>query len=121
MALLKSSLVFSQIDSCTVPCKTLKNALLVKIEKDDLKNKLSLTQDSIKVFNSVIYKQDSIIKNNNISLNLYDKNKHKYDSLITNKDTEIGIYKNYYETERKFKYIGYGAGILGVILSIIFL
>jgi len=78
MILLKSSLVFSQrIDSCTVPCKTLKNALLVKIERDDLKNKLSLTQDSIKIFNSVIYKQDSIIKNNNTSLDLYSKNKNK--------------------------------------------
>lgn len=113
--------MFSQTDSCTVPCKTLKNALLIKIDRDDLKSKLSLTQDSIKVFNSIIVKQDSIIKNDSISLKLYSDNKHKYDSLITNKDTEINIIKNDYEIERRFKYIGYGTGILGVILSIIFL
>jgi hypothetical protein len=111
--------MYSQTDSCTIPCKALKNALLVKVERDDLKNKLSLTQDSIKIFNSIVYKQDSIIKNNNTSFDLYNKNKNKYDSLIINKNDEINIYKNYYETERKFKYIGYGAGILGIILSII--
>ena len=44
-----------------VPIKSLRNALLVKAERDNLKNQLVVTRDSIKYMDNIILRQDSII------------------------------------------------------------
>ena len=44
-----------------VPVKSLRKALLVKAERDDLKNQLIVARDSITVMDSIIIQQDAII------------------------------------------------------------
>ena len=48
--------------TCCVPCIALKKALIVKTEKDYLKNQLGVARDSIVVLDKIVYNQDSIIK-----------------------------------------------------------
>jgi hypothetical protein len=45
-----------------VPIKSLRNALLVKSERDNFKNQLGVARDSIKYMDTIILRQDSIIK-----------------------------------------------------------
>ena len=45
-----------------VPISSLRNALLVKAERDNLKNQLIISRDTIKIFSKTIFTQDSIIK-----------------------------------------------------------
>jgi hypothetical protein len=45
-----------------VPIKSLRNALFVKSERDNLKNQLGVARDSIKYMDTIILRQDSIIK-----------------------------------------------------------
>ena len=44
-----------------VPIKSLKNALLVKVERDNLKKELVITRDSIKAMDTIIFRKDIII------------------------------------------------------------
>jgi prophage DNA circulation protein len=44
-----------------VPIQSLKNALLVKADRDNLQNQLGIARDSIKYMDTIILRQDSII------------------------------------------------------------
>ena len=44
-----------------VPIKSLKNALLVKVERDNLKKELVIARDSIKAMDTIIFRKDIII------------------------------------------------------------
>jgi len=44
-----------------VPVKSLRNALAIKADRDNLKNQLGVARDSITVMDSIITKQDGII------------------------------------------------------------
>ena len=119
--LLKSSLSHSQIDSSkgTVPCFTLKNALIVKAERDYLKNNiLPLTQDSIQTLIYINKSQDTIIKNDSNVIHRFHLNERDYEEIISNQNIQVNIYKDLYKKEKKYKYIGYGVGILAILTSL---
>lgn len=119
--MLKSSPIHSQTDSskCIVPCYILKNALIVKAERDYLKNTiLPLTQDSIQTLIYINKSQDTVIKNDSSIIRAFYQNKIYYNTIISNQSNQVDIYKNLYRKEKKYKYIGYGVGILSILTTL---
>ena len=73
-------------DSVIVPVKALRNALLVKADRDNLKLELGLTRDSIKHMDTIILRQDSIIKVCDSTRVVLDKKVEDYKGVVTAKD-----------------------------------
>jgi|LakMenEpi03Aug12_release.lakeMendotaPanAssembly.Ray.scaffolds.fasta_scaffold616559_3 hypothetical protein len=73
-------------DSVIVPIKALKNALLVKADRDNLKLELGLTRDSIKHMDTIILRQDSIIKVCDSTRVILDKKIEDYKGVVKAKD-----------------------------------
>ena len=73
-------------DSVIVPVKALRNALLVKADRDNLKLELGLTRDSIKHMDTIILRQDSIIKVCDSTRIILDKKVEDYKGVVTAKD-----------------------------------
>ena len=91
LPLLASSQTLSIDSTCCVPCKTLKKALIVKSERDFLKNQIGVARDSISILTSVVVNQDSVIKTQDSSISLYKKNEENYNSIIKKKDGIIEL------------------------------
>jgi hypothetical protein len=86
--------VSSQIhstDSVIVPIQSLKNALLVKNERDYLKTELNISRDSINSLNNIVIIQDSIITVCDSINDILFINIEKYKQVINIKDTIIDI------------------------------
>lgn len=89
-----SSLSSQQLSTTTdstavVPIKALRKALLVKAERDNLKNELGVARDSIQIQDSIIVKQDLTIINFKEQVNTFRENERNYEEIITNKDSII--------------------------------
>jgi hypothetical protein len=114
-----SSQVLLNDSTCCVPCITLKKALVVKTEKDYLKNQLGVVRDSVVILDKIIFNQDSIIKIKDAQIALYIKNESDYKQLIENKDKEVTLYKKEYKTALKQRNLGYISGFLGIISGLL--
>jgi hypothetical protein len=73
-------------DSVIVPVKALRNALLVKADRDNLKLELSLTRDSIKHMDTIILRQDSIINVCDSTRVILNKKVEDYKGVVKAKD-----------------------------------
>jgi len=105
--------------TCCVPCKSLKKALLVKTERDYLKNQIGVTRDSVVVLDSIVKTQDTMLSARKQQIFLYKKNEEDYKKIIENKDKEVTLYKNEYKTALKRRNLGYISGILGIISGLL--
>ena len=117
MPLLVSSQTLSTEDLVTVPTKTLKNALIVKTERDYLKNQITVVRDSVNILVTITNNQDSIIKNQDTSISLYKKidiDRQKQleykDNIITNTQNQI--------KKLKLKFIVSSIALVGILLVI---
>ena len=117
MPLLVSSQMLSTEDLVTVPSKTLKNALIVKNERDFLKNQITVVRDSVNILVTITNNQDSIIKTQDISISLYkkiDTDRQKQleykDNIITNTQNQI--------KKLKLKFIVSSITLIGILLVI---
>ena len=99
LPLLASSQKPSSDSTCCVPCKALKNALLVKAERDYLKDQINILRDSTRLQTTIINKQDSVMYTDSIKLTEYISREGTYNQLIGNKDREITIYKKKYSNQ----------------------
>ena len=124
MPLLVSSQTLSTEDLVTVPAKTLKNALIVKNERDYLKNQITVVRDSVNILVTITNNQDSIIKNQDTSISLYKKidiDRQKQleykDNIITDKDNIITDYQNQIK-KFKLKFIVSSIAFVGILLVI---
>jgi hypothetical protein len=86
-----SSQTLSNDSLCCVPCKSLKKALLVKTERDYLKEQIGVARDSIVILSRIVSNQDSVIIKQDTTISLYKKNEEEYTQIVKNKDTEIEI------------------------------
>ena len=91
LPLLASSQTLSNDSLCCVPCKSLKKALLVKTERDYLKEQIGVARDSIVILSRIVSNQDSVIIKQDTTISLYKKNEEEYTQIVKNKDTEIEI------------------------------
>jgi hypothetical protein len=117
MPLLVSSQTLSTEDLVTVPAKTLKNALIVKNERDYLKNQITVVRDSVNILVTITNNQDSIIKTQDASISLYkkiDTDRQKQleykDNIITNTQNQI--------KKLKLKFIVSSIALVGILLVI---
>lgn len=98
-----SSLSSQQLSTTTdstavVPIKALRKALLVKAERDNLKNELGVARDSIQIQDSIVVKQDLTIINFKEQVTVFRENENRFEEIITNKDSII------IEKEKKVKH-----------------
>ena len=122
LPLLASSQTLSIDSTCCVPCKTLKKALIVKSERDFLKNQIGVARDSINILSSVVVNQDSVIKTQDSSISLYKKNEENYNSIIEKKDGIIEVKDEQIKQEKaKTKIAWIVTGLNTVALLLIFL
>jgi hypothetical protein len=91
LPLLANSQTPSNDSTCCVPCKSLKKALLVKTERDYLKEQIGVARDSIVILSRIVLNQDSVIIKQDTTISLYKKNEEEYTQIVKNKDTEIEI------------------------------
>jgi len=122
LPLLASSQTLSIDSTCCVPCKTLKKALIVKSERDFLKNQIGVARDSISILSSVVVNQDSVIKTQDSSISLYKKNEENYNSIIEKKDGIIEVKDEQIKQQKaKTKIAWIVTGLNTVALLLIFL
>jgi hypothetical protein len=105
--------------TCCVPCKSLKKALVVKTERDYLKNQIGVTRDSVVVLDSIVKTQDTILSARKQQILLYKKNEEDYKKIIENKDKEVMLYKKEYKTALQRRNLGYISGILGIVAGLL--
>jgi len=105
--------------TCCVPCIALKKALVVKTEKDYLKNQLGVVRDSVVILDKIVFNQDSIIKIKDAQIALYIKNEGDYKQIIENKDKEVTLYKKEHKIALQQRNLGYISGFLGIISGLL--
>jgi len=105
--------------TCCVPCIALKKALVVKTEKDYLKNQLGVVRDSVVILDKIVFNQDSIIKIKDAQIALYVKNEGDYKQIIENKDKEVTLYKKEHKIALQQRNLGYISGFLGIISGLL--
>jgi len=116
--------VYSQTASnndCIVPCSALKNALKLKVEYDYCYNQLKIVRDSISLLDSINCQQDTIILNKNKEIILLEDNIVQVNKIATEHEQRANFYKGEADKQKRLKNISIGGGILGVLLSILFL
>lgn len=69
-----------------VPIKSLKNALLVKTERDNLKKELVSSRDSINIMSTIILRQDSALFICDSTRTILDKKIEDYKGIVKAKD-----------------------------------
>ena len=123
LCLILSSFANSQtlsIDTqCCVPCATLKKALLVKTERDYLKNQIGITRDSVTLLNVIVSQQDTLIKNKNNQIDLYKKNELNYVQIIDNKNKQVELYDKALKTAKKGIKVAYGVAVVSIISGLL--
>jgi len=118
-----SSLSSQQLSTTTdstavVPIKALRKALLVKAERDNLKNELGVARDSIQIQDSIIVKQDEAIFNLVSQVDIFRANERNYEEIITNKDSIIIEKEKKVEQYKKKTTV---AHIITVLNAVVFL
>lgn len=109
----------SKPTQCVVPCEALRNALLVLEEKKLLDNQLSVVRDSVKILSSVISSQNELIENKTQQINLLNGNLQAQTQIIEENKKMVEEYKRLYKKEKNLKRIGFGTGILGIVLGVL--
>jgi hypothetical protein len=117
MPLLVSSQTLLTEDLVTVPTKTLKNALIVKNERDYLKNQITVVRDSVNILVIITNNQDSIIKNQDTSISLYKKIDIDRQKQLEYKDNIITDYQKQIK-KFKLKFIVSSIAFVGILLVI---
>jgi len=114
----KSSQTLSK-DSCIVPVSTLRNALVVLNQRNKCYEEIKIVRDSVSIMSQQLVLKDSIISNNNQTINLYIDSEKKYIETIKLKESIADEYKKAYIRQRNLKLGGYAVGALGVIFAIV--
>ena len=106
-------------DSCIVPVSTLRNALLVLQQRNNCYEEIKIVRDSVSIMSQQLVLKDSIISNNNETINLYIDSEKKYVETVKLKESIAEEYKRAYIKQRNLKWGGIAVGALGVIFAIV--
>lgn len=108
-------------ENCLVPCQALRNALIMKEEKQFLDAKLKMTQDSVRILYEIIGGQNFLIMNKDNEIDLLNENQLSQTKIITEKDKQISEYKKIIRKQKLYKFIGFGTGTLGLAAVVLIL
>ena len=119
MPLLASSQTLSSDTLCSVPCYTLKNALVVKAEKELLQDQMLVARDSISILSNIVLNQDSLILTQDSTIVLYKANEERYVEMLGNKDQIIGVKEKQIQKAKNKALTGWAVAILnGTLLAL---
>ena len=107
-----------QDSSCTVPCYTLRNALIIKANYDYLEDQIKITRDSINVLDSILENQNSIIILQDKAFLLQKQNEKTLIEIIENKDKEISIHKKEIKKQKIYKKLAYITSIVSIMFGV---
>lgn len=114
----KSSQTLSK-DSCIVAVSTLRSALVVLNQKNHCYEEIKIVRDSVSIMSQQLLIKDSIISNNNQTINLYIDSEKKYIETVNLKESIANEYKRAYIKQRNLKIGGFAVGALGIIFAVI--
>lgn len=89
--LASSQTLSNKEEYCSVPCRTLKNALIFKNECELVKGQLVVARDSISILNNIVSRQDSLLTNKENVIFLQRENEVRYIGIIENKNKIIEV------------------------------
>ena len=119
MPWLASSQTLSTDEYCTVPCRTLKNALIFKNECELVKGQLVVARDSVYLLSNVVAKQDSLISTQDSTISLYKENEGHYIGMLNIKDEVILIKDKQIRQEKIKALAGWTVAILNTTFLVI--
>lgn len=102
-----------------VPVSALRNAMIMKSEFEKTKIVLSDCRDSVSLLNRIVLSQDSLIIIKDQKTQILNDNIGKYKEIVEAKDEIITIKDNKIKHITKQRNIGYGVGILSILLSVL--
>jgi len=104
---------------CSVPCRTLQNALLMKNDYELVKGQLVVARDSISILNDIVLNQNELIITQDSTISLYKGNEQKYITMLGNKDKIVGLKDKQIKQERLKTLLGWGVAVLNGTLLVI--
>ena len=119
MPWLANSQTLSTEEYCTVPCRTLKNALVFKNECELVKGQLVVARDSVYILSNVVVKQDSLISTQYSIIILHRDNEVKYLEMLDNKDKIVGLKDKQIKQEKIKALAGWAVAILNTTFLVI--
>ena len=119
MPWLASSQTLSTEDYCTVPCRTLKNALIFKNDCELVKGQLVVARDSVYLLSNVVVKQDSLISTQDSIIVLHRDNEVKYLEMLENKDKIVGLKDKQIKQEKIKALAGWAVAVLNTTFLVI--
>ena len=119
MPWLANSQTLSTEEYCTVPCRTLKNALVFKNECELVKGQLVVARDSVYILSNVVVKQDSLILTQDSIIMLHRDNEVKYLEMLENKDKIVGLKDKQIKQEKIKALAGWAVAILNTTFLVI--
>ena len=119
MPWLASSQTLSTEEYCTVPCRTLKNALVFKNKCELIKSQLVVARDSISILNNITSRQDSLLTNRENVIFLQRENEVRYLEMIENKDKIIGVKDKQIKQEKLKALAGWAVAVLNTTFLVI--
>lgn len=102
-------------DTCCVPCQALRNALVVKSEKELLEKKLKNARDTISTYSQTLKAKDTLITARDSSIAVYVRNEGRHAEIINNKDSIITTYGQEIQNQKNQK-IG---AIIALVLTVL--
>jgi|TARA_R110000868_G_scaffold274588_1_gene534058 hypothetical protein len=97
----------------------LRNALLVLQQRNNCYEEIKIVRDSVSIMSQQLVLKDSIISNNNETINLYIDSEKKYVETVKLKESIAEEYKRAYIKQRNLKWGGIAIGTIGVIFAVI--
>lgn len=98
-------------DTCCVPCQALRNALVVKSEKQLLEKKLKNTRDTVAVYSEMLLAKDTLITARDSSIAVYVRNEGRHNEIINNKDSIITVYGQEIGKQKVIRNISIGVSL----------
>ncbi len=117
--LASSQTLSNKEEYCSVPCRTLKNALIFKNECELVKGQLVVARDSISILNNITSRQDSLLTNRENVIFLQRENEVRYLEMIENKDKIIGVKDKQIKQEKLKALAGWAVAILNTTFLVI--
>jgi len=117
--LASSQTLSNKEEYCSVPCRTLKNALIFKNECELVKGQLVIARDSISILNNITSRQDSLLTNRENVIFHQRENEVRYLEMIENKDKVIEVKDKQIKQEKLKALAGWAVAVLNTTFLVI--
>jgi len=117
--LASSQTLSNKEEYCSVPCRTLKNALVFKNECELVKGQLVVARDSVYILSNVVAKQDKLVTTQDSIITLQRDNEVRYLEMLDNKEQIIKVKDKQIKQEKIKALAGWVVAILNTTFLVI--